>query len=515
MYKLLTLMLVATFILVVFSACARSGGSMPQYPYIPPNYDADNGMAEQDLPVGVPLHNEYIVMLDVNPVERTVQGISRINFTNRSDTPLETIVLRVFLNAFQEDVLPRPYPSNLVWRMHRPGSSRGHMDIQSILLNNDVAAYNIQGTVLTIYLPQPLQPDSTAQLMLQFDAYVPMLGHRIGGNSEGMWLSMFLPLLAPYTSNGWHTEDFYPLGDPFHIEAANFHVTITTPLGHNVIGSGHRTEEIVEDTETKITRFTAPMARDFSFAILSSEYSHASITTDSGVEISLLFLSPLVQARAEYILQHARTTVEHFENYVGVYPFGHISILEVDLLHDSIASSQIVFVDTSHLARGNLKHMTHSIGSMWFSNIVGINGTAEPWLSKGLTRIVAAGIFYDTAESMQEFITQEYAAIADRTDLVIASELGAYTRHDNFVDAQGRKPMLMLHRLKQHMGEYAFWQAISNYYQSQSFQIATAEDFVHAAEEVYGNSLRAFFNVWLTQGTTPPMVTYVKLWEQE
>jgi len=506
--------LVFSLLLIVLAACGRTTPHVSEYPNY--SYATANGHYEEDaaedyafavpsmaIMPHIPL--EYIVMLDVDPETRIVQGISRVNFTNRTGQPLDTIVLRVFLNAFQEDVQPRPYSGGLIWRMHRPGEGRGHMDIESVLLNNETAEYKLDNTILTIYLPEPLAPEAAVQLILQYSAYVPKLGHRIGGNDAGMWFSMFLPVLAVHGEDGWHIDNFYPIGDPFFLEAANYSVTITTPLSHKVVGTGHRTEEVIEDTDTRITRLAASMVRDFAFAVLSQEYNLASTTTDSGIEINLFYHAPIVGARVDYVLKQARITMEHFERTVGIYPFGQVNILEVDLLYDSIASSQMIFVDTSHLARGNLESMTHSIGSLWFASIVGTNRIAEPWLDKGITRLVAAGIFHDTPEDLNDFISREHAIIADRTDLFISDGLWAYTRRDNFVNAQGRKPMLMLHRLQLHMGEEDFWTFVSNYYQAHSFQVATADDFIRTAEEVYGSSLRAFFNVWITRGTIPPL----------
>jgi len=498
-------------LLVMVTACGR--GTSPiieEYiqPEIPITVEAVQGFQAtiesnvypESLLPDIPTHNEYIISLEVDPETRTVQGISRINFTNRSGVPLDTIVLRVFLNAFNEGAYPRPYTSDLELRMHRPGSGRGYMVVEHVSLNNEALDFDLDTTVLTLNLATPLEPESTVQLLLQYSAYVPMLGHIMGGNDDAMWFGMFLPMLAVHGEHGWYTDAFYPVGSPFFFETANFHVSVQTPIRYHVVGSGHRVEELVDDT--RITRFTT-MARDFAFVVLSPYYSQASILTANGVEINFHYNSDGANRRVDDVLEMARRSMEYFEFRVGIYPFGQVDIVEVELLHNSVAFSQIIFADTRHIQRGNFVELSHSLGNQWFSGIVGTNSVAEPWLDNGLTHFVQAGISHYTPELLDAYMRQSHDAIANRVDLYIAEGLSAYTRHSTYAEAQGRKAMLMIYYLQRRMGDDAFWAFVNQYYQEFSFQIATGEDFIRMAEEAYGDSLEDFFDAWITRGTVP------------
>jgi len=498
--------------LLIFAACGRDQNieiQNQEYTSIPAEYDetAEYDLLPTEEPyiilADIPSHNEYIVTLEVDPETRTVQGISRISFTNRSEEALDIIAIRVFLNAFMPDVYPRPYTTDVLWQLNRPGYDRGYMTIEYVSINNETPEHTLDGTLLVLHLTEPLYPEATTHLILQYSAYVPMLGHHIGGNENGMWMAMFLPVLAVYAPpRGWHTDPFFPLGEPFFLEAANYQVAITTPIRYTVVGTGHSTEEIIDDTDTRITRFTASMARDFAFAILSPTYQRTNIEIASGIEINLYYYSPDVGERAEFILETAVRTVEHFEYMVGAYPFGQINIVEAEITQPSVGFSQIIFADTLHLTRGNLVHLSHSLGSQWFSSIVGINPITETWLDMGLTRLVRASGFYDTPE-LHEHMMEVYNRIAHRTDMFMSDSLWAHDNRELFVDTQGRKAMLMLYQLKQLMGDAYFWEFISTYYQVFSFQIATMQDFITMAEEFYGDSLQAFFYPWLFYGTIP------------
>ncbi|MCL2373025.1 MAG: M1 family metallopeptidase [Defluviitaleaceae bacterium] len=503
-------------ILLAFVACGNGGSvedsPMDEYAAEAPYNAAQEtgGAAVDEAPVAavelmdLPPHNDYIITLEIDTETRTVQGISRINFTNRAGIPLEDIVLRVFFNAFTEEHYPRPYFSDQEWRLSRRDWERGfgYMDVHYASINNESLDFVLDGTVLTLLPSEPIAPGQTVQLLLQYNAYVPNLAHRTGGNAHSMWFGMFVPVLAVHGQDGWHTDAYYPAGEPFFLETANYQVTVVTPLRYIVAGTGLATEEVIEDTDTRITHFIAHMVRDFAFAI-SPYFIRETIYTDSGVSILLYYYSD--NLRVEHILDVARRSMEFFEENVGNYPYGRVSIIEVDLIGDMAAFSQAVFVDTRHFAQGHLWWMAHGLGDQWFASVVGTNRVAEPWLDEGLTRFVQAGIFYDSVESLRGRMEREWESIYQRRDLYLNVGLGAYTNRTHYAYAQGRKAMLMVYSLYRQMGEEAFWALVNRYYHEFSFGIATVQDFIRIAEETHGESLQTFFQQWIYHGTVPDL----------
>ena len=120
-------------------------------------------------------------------------------------------------------------------------------------------------------------------------------------------------------------------------------------------------------------------------------------------------------------------------------------------------------------------------------------------------RFVQAGIFYETSEALRERIEWEHDSIADRENLYINRGLGTYTSRQNYAYAQGRKAMVMLYALCRRMGAENFWRLINQYYDEFAFGIATTEDFIRIAEDIYGESLHAFFYEWMETGTVPAL----------
>lgn len=420
--------------------------------------------------VTIPAYDSYRISLEVNPELRTVEGISHIAFTNRTGKLLDTVVFKVYL-----------------------GGIDGEFNLLYASLDSEALAYDFEGTVLTIHLPEPLLPDVTIELLLQYDATIPMSTNRTGGNEEAMWFGMFLPVLATHQNDSWHVEEFHPIGSPFLIDTANYQVAITTPLRYMVVGTGFRSEEIIEDTDTRITRFTAHTTRDFAFAV-SAYFNHAHISTESGIEIHLYYYTEALEI--DHILEHARQSMEYLEYHVGSFPFGHMTIVEADAQRDIAVFSQMILMNSLHLQFGDLWALSHGLTEQWFAHIVGTNRIDEPWLANGLTRFVHAGIFYDE-ETLTDYMERVYASIAHRDDLKLTNGLRTFEYFTDYEQTHGRMAMLMMYDLYRLMGADVFWQFINQYYHEFSFNFATAEDFKRLAETHHGESLQWFFDEWM------------------
>ncbi|MCL2576428.1 MAG: M1 family metallopeptidase [Defluviitaleaceae bacterium] len=504
-----------TLLLFLLTSCSGRTEQIPPEPENGYVEQENNGGYEipiiEETPVPVetpkpeiPRYNEYRITLDVDPSERTVSGISHITFTNRASVELDEIVLRVYLNAFSEGVEPPPVFSELEWRAFPNGQDYGFLEIQNAFLDNEPLEFELDETILRLILPEPLEPYATVQLLLQYNARVPKIAHRTGGNDYALWFGMFLPVLSVFDKeNGWFTREHYPAGNPFFVETASFRVDVTTPARFVVAGTGSRTEEVIGDTDTKITSFAAHQARNFSFAV-SPYFQYAHTSTQSGIDIHFYYYTETLPI--DDILDTARKSMEFFEERVGPYPLGHVTMAEADLLQDSASFSQMVFVDSWYLARGGRYWaMAHGLGNQWLANIIGTNRVEEPWLTEGLTRFIQTGFFYQTPDELRERMERDRASIEERTTLFLNRGLEASPNWAHYAHAHGRKAMLMVYSLYNRMGDELFWEFINEYYQAFSFGIATQNDFIGLAEELSGENLREFFDEWLTVGTVPEL----------
>ena len=490
--------------LLLLVACGR-GRPDADYPEPTPevSYDESTYPSPEPLiiPVDIPSRDHYDISLTIDPATQTItSGISRITFTNRTGGELYEILLRVPLNAFSQGA--RHSLPEVERNVFRHGRDYGVMYIRHVTIDDEDMDFTLEGTVLTLEMDEPLLPDATVQLVLQFEAYVPMIAHRIGGNEYAMWFGMFLPVLAVYGAEGWVVPDYYPVGDPFVLEMADFVVELITPADYIVAGTGVKSGMTPdEDTYTRVTTFTASSTRDFSFA-LSPHFKQEWISTEGG-DIHLYYFTEGLPV--DDILDSARVSMEYFSYLVGHYPFDHIRIVETEIFREGMAFSNVIFMDTQALQLPNHAVLAQNLGHQWFFNVVGSDPVAEPWLDRGLVRYLNMRRFYGQPYARLAHIARVYGSISAREDLYLARGLGAFDNWGDYYHTHYAKGMLMFHALNYRMGEELFWELVRQYFQAFYFRIATGADFIRLAEEIYGGSLEDFFEEWFGSGAVPAL----------
>lgn len=518
-FLLLPIILIIPF--AILSACGgqptgESGPAIPIPPVIITEGADYNGIqvsnqGEEIIPpeLDIPLFNEYVVTLEFDPATRIFDGITSIHYTNHTGFALEELVFRLPLNAWSENASPPlPYPAELYHRIFRHGRDYGHMDILHVSKDNEELFFIMAGTILTVPLTRPLEPEDTIQIRIQFEAYVPKIAHRTGANDQAIWAGAFLPVVAVFGQQGWHLEAFYPVGSPFIQEAANYTVSITTPLGYVVAGTGLKTE--VDTDEQRVTTFNIQMTRDFAFAI-SPHFQRVSKMTPTGREINLYHYT--LGLPTEHILNVAVEAMTFFENTVGAYPYPQLSIVETDMFVSGENFSSVIFMDSNHLQTNrNLTSLRKEIGRQWFSVIVGSNPIEEAWLNGGLTLFLQEGLLGRSID-LRSVVERDHSYLRGRLPFIreedsrrIATRIHHYNSWDDYFRVQHRKAGIMFYALYREMGALNFRSLLREYYGQFAFRIAEASDFISLAEEIHSSSLESFFDYWLNTTGLPELV---------
>ncbi|MDR2898782.1 MAG: M1 family metallopeptidase [Clostridiales bacterium] len=458
-----------------------------------------NGLSETD-------YNRYTINLDVNPSTGVVKGSMEVIFYNKSDDVMDTICFNVPFNAFAAEASYIPYFSDFKSKIFTGDREYCSFDISSVLYNDNNAGFDVLDTVLNVST-DGLEPGAYAEISIQFEAYVPYMNHRTGANKNAMWFGAFLPYAAVYEDGAFRTQPYYPAGDPFYSESANYSVSITTPKNYNIVGTG--TASVREDESSKTTTLTALMVRDFTFAVIDRSYKAISLTTQNGVEINMYYRSNL--SVTDTLIKQAENAVNFYENYVGGYPYGKIDIVETGLfVSGGMEFSQVIFMDGDYMANPeSAKTMIHEIGQQWFYNIVGSDQINSAWMDEGLVALLQEKVTYPDSEQFAKYFESEYTRLGQSIEalssLKLKDGISGYKDWTNYYNIQYTKGKLMLYSLNMKMGEEKFNQFIKEYYSAYSFKIATEEDFIKVAEDVYGESLGAFFNRWLFSEKLPPL----------
>ena len=117
---------------------------------------------------------------------------------------------------------------------------RGGFTLENILLNGNALNYDMSGHRFTVYLPQPLAPNSQITLAMRFRISIPakLKEHPYGYDVDQVNLTDWYPFIVPYI-NGWVLHDESYLGEHLVYDAADFDVNVkTTDAGITFATSG-------------------------------------------------------------------------------------------------------------------------------------------------------------------------------------------------------------------------------------------------------------------------------------
>jgi len=450
----------------------------------------------------------YIINLDIDPKDRRVNGVMQISFKNTSSHPLDRVFLNVPFNAFSEEAVHPPFFYVFENRVFQHGHDFAVMDIQAATINLNPALFQVDNTLLTIYFDDYLPIGSAAEIGIVFEAVIPRISHRTGGNDYAMWFGNFLPTLAVLSDDNWHIYPFFPAGSPFFTVSSNYQVNITTPLDYRIIATGQEIRNEVSAMQLAVTSVDIGLSRDFAFAALSDAYNSYRATGMGGISVGLYFHSRWENIDAAAILETAVAAFDYFSERIGTFPHQNFDIVETELfIHDSIKLPGIMFIDSRQL-RSNAVHasIARDIGYQWFYNVLGNNPVTEAWLSHGLVAFLQLG-FSMQEEDMHNHMQNLHASLSSRllnlNYPLLSYDLSVYATWNEFHSVQVQRGKMLFYALWQRMGPEKFDEFLQTYYQRYIFSIASSDGMIAVAEEVYGESLEEFFNAWINSPALP------------
>lgn len=449
--------------------------------------------------------NEYNISLNIDPFKHEVEGIQKVFFKNKTDNELDSIYFNTYLNAFKEGYENNVVFKNFEKKVFKYGKDYGYIDILNATQNSEDIEISLSGTVLCVKLDQPLKPGSSTEITLHYKAKIPKICHRTGYNESAMWLGNFIPTLAVVDNDGWYTNKYYPAGESFYSEIANYSVIVNVPKGFVAVGTG--TPDYSEKDGNSIYSFKEKMVRDFAL-VISPKFNRIHKISETGVYINFYYYSPIKEP--EKFLDAAIKSIDYLSQEIGTYPYSVLNIAETEFfLEGGMEYPEIIFIDSDYLkSTKTYDDIAHEIAHQWFYNIIGNNQFKYPWLDEAMSSFIQNYIFYDQ-NTIDTKMLNDYNNLNEKIENIekseISNDVSVYSSWSDYYNIQYLKANLMIYSLKLKMGDDKFKEFLKNYYIEYSFKIADTNDFINTAEKAYGKDLHNFFDKWLNQQNLPPL----------
>jgi len=487
----------------------------------------------------------YAIEATVDPDEKRVDGTTRIVYHSNSPTPLSVLRVRLNQNLHAEGV-PR----------HDPAEVTGGFDFRSVTAGgvqlSDSATraprYQVHGTIMLVWLPEPLATGDSATVDLEWSYRIPKAGAngRMGWDADNLiYLAYWYPQVAVFDDvSGWQNDPFLGRAE-VHSNFADYDVRITVPDGWIVLGTGEleNAEQVLSPTVLERLRraeasdevvnvltvddfgpgvatrssddgrltwhYTAGQVRDVAFSITSESLWDAARSPvgdrDGDGDTDYTRVDALYRAAAASWVDaaaYAQHSIAFLSSYLDYpYPWSHMTAVEGEnIIGGGMEYPMMTLIGAYRGMPTSVLYGTiaHEFGHMWFPMIVNSDEIRWAWMDEGTT-------VFNTAQAAADFYPETDPEFDEIRQYVGAANAGYDATMMRWTDweyptawgvAAYPKPAAAMLALRGVMGEEAFLEAFRGYVDTWAFKHPKPEDFFNWFETAAGRDLGWFWRSW-------------------
>lgn len=468
--------------------------------------------------------------LDVELDVRThrITGTERLHYWNNSPDTLREMFFHLYFNAFKPgsemDVRSRtiddPDPRVMDRIAKLSPEEMGDLSCTSVRQQGRSLKMEPLGTVLRVWLGQPLPPGRSTVLDLAFQGQVPLQIRRSGrNNAEGVAYSMtqWYPKVAAYDRRGWHADPY--VGREFYGEWGDYDVRITLDSTFTVaatgvlanareVGHGYaRKTRQQKRNDGKLTwHFKAPKVHDFAWAA-DPAYVQTTAQVPNGPLLRFFRKDDPSTAEAwSQLPGYMVRAVEHMNQHFGQYPWPEYSFVQGG---DGGMEYLLLTLITGQRRLGSLVGVSvHELVHSWYYGALASDELSYPWMDEGFTE-------YAGTEVMRTLFPQLAKDRAHADAVKAYLDLASSEFHepmsveaDHFATNRGysgtaySKGEFFLDQLGAVIGDSTLHRGLRRYFKACAFKHPEPIDVQRAMEKESGLELGWYFNEWINTTRT-------------
>jgi aminopeptidase N len=174
------------------------------------------------------------------------------------------------------------------------------------------------------------------------------------------------------------------------------------------------------------------------------------------------------------------------------------------------ADSEILYGTTKEAEVSTENLISHELAHSWFGNLVTCKDWSELWLNEGFATFMEA-VFREHEAGPDAYLVE----MRSSTSLYFLEDLVKYRRPlvynlygpamDIFDATVYKKGALVLHMLRETVGEEMFWKALNRYLNENKYKAVGTADLQRVFEETTGRRLDWFFDQWVYKAGYPEL----------
>ncbi|KFC23837.1 M1 family metallopeptidase [Epilithonimonas lactis] len=480
---------------------------------------------------------KYKMDIDVDAANFTYQGKQTLQYQNNSPDELRVAYFHLYWNAFKagsmmdqrvtgqgvnaDSRLAKRVGNTVISRLSEiPKNEEGAQNIRWIKQNGKDLKFEIQGTVMKVYLADAIKSNASTTFTMEWDAVIPMQIRRSGRNNrEGvdMTMSQWYPKIAEYDYDGWAAFDY--IGREFHAPFSDYEVNIKIDKNY-VIGAGGNLENPSEvkgydanaatkpDIAGKVTwKWTAKNILDFAWAA-DRDYTVESFPILDGPKVFLVYQK---SEKTKYWSEMKPYITKYYQLMnatFGRYKWPSYSFIQGGDGGMEYGMCTMILGEATSL-EGLSGLMFHEGAHSWFQQMLATNESVRPWMDEGFTQyaedFVSYRLFPPSEAKPNPFADAIRAYVNFTKSGKEEPAVWLADHHDNgtaYTYASYIKGEMFLVQLGYIVGEENLNRIMLKYYDEWAMKHPTERDFIHIAQQITGMDLKWFQHYWINTTKT-------------
>ena len=414
--------------------------------------------------------------------EGRLEAVMKVSIPNSTENALQEIPFALYPNAFSESAEVPPVSDLFSSACYYDGESYGGIEIENVKGGKSWSVAE-DGSVLAVALAQPLYPDESVTLEMEYTLTLAKANHRLGVGENCVNLSYFYPLLLGQTNSGFYEYEPAKYGEPFVLDSADFHVLLRVPLGMGMACAGMA--GCKEENDAVIYSYEGVGVREAAFVL--GDFSKAS-KQQGGVTIDYYYFE---DAAPEATLQIACDAIATYSELFAPYPYERFAFAESDLFLGGMEYSGFAIISSLLTGKERAEVIAHEAAHQWWYAMVSSNQSECAWQDEGLAQYSTAlffernqsyGISYRDLIAASEGAYRNYFSVKSQlsgeVDTSMSRPLSSYSGDYEYRILAYDKGVVLFDRLREAMGERRFLSALKQYAERYAGRTATQYDLM-------------------------------------
>jgi hypothetical protein len=445
----------------------------------------------------------YNIHVAFNPVEKAIDALMNLRYTNHSPDTLSFIWFHVWPNAYRNDrtLYSDQLLENGDTRFYfSTKAQKGYLNRLSFRVNGNLAIIQDHPEyidIIKLVLPKPLLPGDSVNIAASFHLRLPFNFNGNGYNAHHIEMRNWYPEPAVYDARGWHPMPLLIQGGAYH-ETADFTVDVDAPLAYR-IAAGAEADTISRTETNNLYRFSMKNANAFSLiADTRFQIQTCRLLLDSGREINMhYFHLPNNSIDSTELRAEVKMDLTQLSEWLTIYPYHSVTVVQASSMEDQQFSGIVCVGNTP--GYGWQYPLRKALSGLWFQTILITNQRTEPWFSRGFMS------YYSQRLSGTQSKIKHYRFSADQHDLwlrvaenektsqAIRTPAPEFSASNDSLIAE-IKAALWLSQIRDSIGIREFDQKMHDYVTAWKFSHPYPEDFKKTLDTASGKSLQTYFD---------------------